>query len=214
MSETPVTGAQYQAVTGTNASWASATGSPWSSRAPVEFVSWQQAQQFCQTMSKRLNLHVRLPTEAEWEYACRAGTTTAFNTGDKLLRNMADYWWDCTYPSNRIDEEAEEIPAWHERRLLPADGFKPNGWGLYDMHGGVSQWCSDWFGAYERGEVVDPHGPDTGTERVTRGGSWHSAVNKCRSASRGHAIPETKTQTIGFRVVLETSFVNREAHRE
>jgi formylglycine-generating enzyme required for sulfatase activity len=123
----------------------------------------------------------RLPTEAEWEYACRAGTTTPFSTGDNITTDQANYR---TY-----------------RETTPAGSFAPNAWGLYDMHGNVDEWCWDWYGNYSRGAQTDPMGAGSGSDRVVRGGSWGSLAQLLRSARRISFAPAYRYADGGFRLV-------------
>jgi formylglycine-generating enzyme required for sulfatase activity/lysophospholipase L1-like esterase len=156
----------------------------------VIFVNWYEARAFCQWLSDKEGLAYRLPTEAEWEYACRAGTATNYYTGDILPKEF--------YKNN----------SWELRRPGPkgislAVGTTPaNGWGLYDMHGNVEEWCLDWYGPYKEGLGVDPIGYVDGEFRVTRSGSHDSPVYVLRSANRLGSLPETRNWNIGFRVVL------------
>ena len=154
----------------------------------VVFVSWHEAMRFCQWLSEKEGLPYRLPTEAEWEYACRAGTNTPFNTGDELpeehLKNPGVL---------RVTDELVSIPV---------GDAPPNAWGLYDMHGNVEEWCYDWYGPYEAGEQVDPVGRVDGDFKVTRGGSHSTETYFLRSANRMGTIPEDKNWLIGLRVVL------------
>jgi uncharacterized repeat protein (TIGR02543 family) len=124
----------------------------------------------------------RLPTEAQWEYACRAGTTTAYNTGDTI----SDMGW---YSNNSVDKT-------HQVGLKPA-----NAWGLYDMHGNVHEWCWDWYGAYAAGAQTDPMGASSGTYRVYRGGYWRDSAEYLRSAYRYNVNPFVRVNIIGFRLV-------------
>jgi formylglycine-generating enzyme required for sulfatase activity len=161
-------------------------------RNPVDSVSWEDAMEFCRRVSQRSGRSVRLPTEAQWEYACRAGTSTPFNMGRTLPRNMAAYGWSYTYPSNRAGVSPHGSVA--------VGSFPPNAWGLYDMHGNVWQWCSDWYGDYPAGEVTDPTGPKEGSLRVLRGGSWNYDPRYCRSACRYWFNPGSRYDYFGFRV--------------
>lgn len=147
---------------------------------PVTHVNWHQAQTFCQWLSDKEGQPYRLPTEAEWEYACRAGTTTVFNTGDALPRE-----------SGRKRGSSLKVGA-----------MPPNAWGLFDMHGNVEEWCQDWYGPYEAGSQTDPVGRADGIFRVTRGGSHSTLPYYLRSANRMGTIPEDRHGLIGFRVVL------------
>jgi formylglycine-generating enzyme required for sulfatase activity len=132
----------------------------------------------------------RLPTEAEWEYACRAGTTTKYSFGDDDTQ-LGDYAW---FSKNSRD------------RTHPVGGKKPNAWGLYDMHGNVWEWCQDWYGAYPSGTVTDPTGATSGSDRVNRGGSWDLTALICRSTHRyGGLNPSIRFSSRGFRVCLSLS---------
>ncbi|MEO2015144.1 MAG: SUMF1/EgtB/PvdO family nonheme iron enzyme, partial [Fuerstiella sp.] len=157
---------------------------------PVEKVSWNDAVEFCRKLSdlpseKSGGYVYRLPTEAEWEYACRAGTTTKYSFGDSESE-LGDYAW---YDKNS------------GRRPHPVGGKKPNGWGLYDMHGNVWEWCQDWYGKYPSGSVTNPTGPASGSSRVNRGGGWYDYSDICRSAKRHWYAPDSRSNNLGFRVL-------------
>ncbi len=201
-----VTQEEYQQVTGTNPSHFSAKGGGSAGvagkdtkRFPVENVSWEDANAFCKKLSdlpaeKRLGRTYRLPTEAEWEYACRAGTTAAFHYGPSLTSTQANMFGLSPYggaPNGPNLQRPDEVGK-----------YRPNAWGLYDMHGNVSEWCSDWFdGAfYARSPRQDPTG-GVGTARIWRGGSWESDGRKCRSGYRSGNSPTGKSNTAGLRVV-------------
>jgi formylglycine-generating enzyme required for sulfatase activity len=150
MGATEVTQAQYEAVMGTNPSkYRGPTN-------PVENVSWEDAGEFCRKLSEKTGKAVRLPTEAEWEYACRAGTKTRFSFGDSDS-DLGDYAW-CGRNSGG--------------KTNPVGRKKPNPWGLYDMHGNVGEWCADWYGSYSIKASTDPQGAGSGDRRVSRGLSW------------------------------------------
>ncbi|MEO2029662.1 MAG: formylglycine-generating enzyme family protein [Fuerstiella sp.] len=157
---------------------------------PVENVSWDDAVEFCRKLSelpaeKSAGYVYRLPTEAEWEYACRAGTTTAYSFGDSKSE-LGEYAW---YRKNSGDT------------THPVGGKPPNAWGLYDMHGNVLEWCQDWYEYYPSGSVTDPTGAASGPYRVYRGGSWISRSGYCRSADRYGRAPDYRFSSGGFRVL-------------
>ncbi len=156
---------------------------------PVINVSWDDANAFAEWMG------CRLPTEAEWEYACRAGTSTTFNTGNCISTDLANYCGN--YPYKRCRKGA------YRERTMPVGSFAPNAWGLYDMHGNVMEWCNDWNGDYPVWEenISNPQGPDSGWGRVYRGGSWGMRAKMCRSAIRGFANPNLRIPERGFRLV-------------
>jgi formylglycine-generating enzyme required for sulfatase activity len=161
---------------------------------PVEAVSWHDAAKFCKALSQKTGETVRLPTEAEWEWACRAGTATPFNTGDTLRTNQANY----RDPEDRDDSD---IGA----KTIPVGTFKPNAFGLYDMHGNVGQWCADRYKEdyYAKSPKADPPGPNTGNDRAERGGGWTISRSGCRSAYRNACPPECCSEVVGFRVAVE-----------
>jgi len=153
-------------------------------------VSWQDAMEFCgkltQLPQERDARRVyRLPTEAEWEYACRAGTKTKYSFGDADLQ-LDNYGW---FSGNAVNTH-------------PVGLKKPNGWGLYDMHGNVWEWCSDFYGYYPDGAVTDPQGLLSGSGRVLRGGSWLSAAKNCRSAYRDWTATSRSGNHLGFRLAM------------
>jgi len=154
---------------------------------PVINVSWHEATAFAEWMD------CRLPTEAEWEYACRAGSTTPFNTGNCLNTSQANY--DGNYP------EPYCTKGEYRQKTLPVGSFTPNAWGLFDMHGNVWEWCSDWYGDYQSTLQNNPKGPVLGSSRVNRGGSWDISAHYCRAAYRNYNPPETRGDQTGFRLV-------------
>jgi sulfatase modifying factor 1 len=162
----------------------------------VVSVSWNEARAFCDWLSEIDGLPYRLPTEAEWEYACRAGTTARFSTGDSLpgefIKNPDNSWYPC--PARGRGRE-EVVP-------LRAGATAPNPWGLYDMHGNVEEWCGDWYGPYEGKSQVDPVGRVNGDFKVSRGGSHGTVAYYLRSANRMGTLPEDKSFVIGFRVAI------------
>lgn len=156
---------------------------------PVETVAWDMVMIFCRKLGEREQAAGRipagysyaLPTEAQWEYACRAGTTGKFAGEIDALG-----WYDGN----------------SDGKTHPVAQKLPNAWGLYDMHGNVQEWCADWFGAYPGGRASDPTGPALGQYRVFRGGSWTSAAGMCRSANRLFILPVASNRSLGFRLAL------------
>ncbi|MDR1787342.1 MAG: SUMF1/EgtB/PvdO family nonheme iron enzyme [Treponema sp.] len=140
----------------------------------------------------------RLPTEAEWEYACRAGTTGRFNTGASISPTLANYRGSNASGSALNNGTAEEQ---YRERTMPVGSFAPSPWGLYDMHGNVWEWCWDWYGAYPGGTQTDPSGAAQGTLRIFRGGSWGSIASYCEAAFRYYYFPSSSDHYLGFRVV-------------
>jgi len=134
----------------------------------------------------------RLPTEAEWEYACRAGTTTPFSTGNNITTSQANY--DGNPYNNKAKGEDRQ-------RTTPVGSFAPNAWGLYDMHGNVGEWCWDWYGFYTSGAQTNPLGASSGAYRVDRGGCWFFSAEDLRSAYRGGNGPSFRSYYVGFRLV-------------
>ena len=164
---------------------------------PVVCVSWNDTQAFVKWVNKnsKESITFRLPTEAEWEYACRAGSKDRFAFGHCLLREQANFegnakWEDC--PVGVSSSGTGEVGK-----------FQPNAWGLYDMHGNVMEWCQDWLGNYQDGDVTDPTGPQSGTAKVVRGGAWTSYAYNSRSAKRYSRSPNESYSDMGFRLVLE-----------
>jgi len=164
---------------------------------PVDTVSWNDAVAYCATVTdqRRLTGEIprgtayRLSTEAEWEYACRAWTSTRFSHGDDPGNiKLSDYAW---YGDPSIEGETH-----------PVGQKLPNPWGLYDMHGNVLEWCQDWYARYDGGISLDPQGPTTGSARVARGGYWFDPAEACRSADRATFFPDYVDRNIGFRIVL------------
>ena len=161
---------------------------------PVEIVSHDDAVEFCRRLSERADekaagRRYRLPTEAEWEYACRAGSNTAFSFGNEAADLGSHAWYEAN--SNRMTHAV--------------GGKKPNAFGLYDMHGNVWEWCSDWYDEkyYASSPAIDPRGPDSGSFRVLRGGSWDSEPSLVRCAFRHFVAPGYRSTLNGIRVVLE-----------
>lgn len=178
-----VTQKQYTEVMGTNPSGFK------SDDLPVEHVSWDEAMEFCKRFGEKYNVKARLPYEAEWEYACRAGTDTAYYWGNTI---KDEYCW---YHNNSGN------------RTCPAGTKKPNAWGLYDMSGNVWEWCMDWYSNnyYENSPDKDPSGPENGNTRSVRGGSWGSYDVGLRSANRYKEKPQGRIPNLGFRLVVPES---------
>ncbi len=198
MAATATTQTQWNAVAGTDPSGFKGDN------LPVEMVSWNDAQSFCGMLSKQSGSAIRLPTEAQWEFACRAGTTTAYNMGPVIDVSQANYMAKQVY-------EGGAPPDFRSTTLAVAS-FRPNAWNLYDMHGNVWQWCSDWMGPYIEADAANPQGPETGAVRVVRGGSWIDLASWCRCASREIGEPDRRTMHIGFRIILEDAVEMSDAH--
>jgi formylglycine-generating enzyme required for sulfatase activity/predicted Ser/Thr protein kinase len=199
----PVTQWQYQEVMGVNPSrFRAGQGGGWEH--PVENVSWLEAVEFCRRLSgrpeeQRQGRVYRLPTEAEWEYACRAGTTTPFHGGGALSSAEANFNGNHPYGG------APKGP--NLQRTSPAGAYPANAFGLCDMHGNVWQWCNDWYdpGYYAAAPRSDPPGPDRGELRVLRGGAWILKASNCRAATRDKLAPGARSSWVGFRVVCEAA---------
>jgi formylglycine-generating enzyme required for sulfatase activity len=194
MQTTEVTQAQWQAVMGNNPSrFKDCADCP---DCPVENVFWNDVQKFINKLNQRPDNDkiYRLPTEAEWEYACRAGTDTPFFFGKCLSTDQANY--DGNYPLSGCKKGK------YRQKTTPVASFKPNSWGLYDMHGNVWEWCQDWYGTYPSGNVTDPAGSEDGVRRILRGGGWYYDARGCRSAYRGRVTPGARDANFGFRLVL------------
>jgi formylglycine-generating enzyme required for sulfatase activity len=190
-----VTQEQYERVMGENPS----NGGK-GEQNPVENVSWDEAVKFCRELSalpaeQEAGYEYRLPTEAEWEYACRAGTTTSYSFGSTIAQ-LGDYAW--------FKENSDKTSH-------PVGQKKPNPWGLHDMHGNVFEWCQDWYGAYPAGSLTDPTGPSSGSLRVIRGGCWINVSGYCRSAHRNKITSSHRGGNLGFRVVRRS--VKGEIHQ-
>ena len=198
-----ITQGQYIAVIGSNPSAFSGDDN-----LPVEHLTWFDAIKFCNALSTKGGLQpcynvssgvcnftkngFRLPTEAEWEYACRAGSTTIYNLGDSES-DLARAGWYSPNCSNKTHQVGGKIP---------------NAWGLYDMHGNVWEWCNDWLGDYTSENLTNPTGPSTGSYRVVRGGSWTNDANRCQSANRDRENPSNGGYYLGFRVVRNYSLTH------
>jgi formylglycine-generating enzyme required for sulfatase activity len=191
----PVMQEQYEKIAGGNPSGFSTGGyekdkvkGADTRRFPVERVSWNDAQEFCAKLSRLVGRKCELPSEAEWEFACRAGSITRYSFGDGEEK-LKDHAWYRLNSSNRTHEVGSKLP---------------NAWGLYDMPGNVWEWCADRYGKdyYANSPTTDPQGPAAGDDRMVRGGSWHSEPRLCRSAFRHWNAPSPRIGDVGFRVVV------------
>lgn len=161
---------------------------------PVEQVSWDEAVEFCERLSKATSKSYRLPTEAEWEYTCRAGTTTPFHFGEMITPELVNY--DGNYPYGSAGKGKSRQKTVNVGSLGGGNRF-----GLYDMHGNVSEWCQNEYGFYSGGIETNPKGPEPNSFRVFRGGCWGNRAALCRSAARFRNTPDARFYCIGFRVV-------------
>lgn len=214
-----VTQAEYESIVGSNPS--SCVGED----LPVDSVSWLDAVTYCNLRSEAEGLTpvyqiedgtvtwdraadgYRLPTEAEWEYACRAGTNTPFNTETSISADEANYYGHYPY---EIEENyfsqgnLQTQPGIYRQTTVAVESFSPNGWGLYDMHGNVGEWVWDWYGDYPTDPATDPAGPESGTLRVNRGGGWNDFAKNMRSAYRATAPQDQGRFNVGIRLVRGT----------
>lgn len=189
----PVTQEQYQAITKQNPSFFKGA------TRPVECVNWNDAKGYCDLLNNAFREMLptgyafALPTDAQWEYACRAGTTTPFSFGSTLNGDKANCDGNSPYGTDKgkIVDATTEVGK-----------YDANAWGLFDMHGNVWEWCNDWYGDYSQDTVSDPTGPTNASHRVLRGGSWLSFARSCRSANRGSHDPSIRYSDYGFRVAL------------
>ena len=210
-----VTQEQYEVVMGKNPSFFKKRRNFWlgsfleGAKNPVETISWYDAMEFCYRLSEKVGEKFRLPTEAEWEYACRAGTNTAYSWGDKFELNKCNVENGTIYNRNARVFRKRKLPR---ESTVPVGSFPPNAFGIYDMHGNVWEWCSDW--ADRRYYVYSPHrdpkGPEAGrlfgaggVARILRGGSWARSYSECRSGFRYWRYPNHKHREFGFRCVLD-----------
>lgn len=182
-----VTQEQWQAVMGNNPS-----NFKGEKNLPVEQASWEDCQEFIKKLGDKDKKAYRLPTEAEWEYACRAGTKTPFWFGETISTDQANYDGNHIYGNGK--------KGVYRQKTTPVGSFPANAWGLHDTHGNLSEWCQDWFGVYPQNDVVDPQGRDAGQYRVLRGGAWINDPWDCRSASRLGNAPGFRDCYYGLRV--------------
>jgi formylglycine-generating enzyme required for sulfatase activity len=180
MGKYEVTNEQYETVMGIN------PGKYLERNLPVGWLSFYDAQAFCQKVKEITGTKVRLPTEAEWEYACRAGTKSIFNSGNEIKDLMDSGWFENN----------------SRGRAHPVGQKQPNAFALHDMHGNEREWCQDWYGEYTSSSKIDPQGPSHGPFRVLRGGHYSSEVLYCRSSMRINCELGNKYFSGGFRVVL------------
>ena len=212
-----MTQGEYLALMGTNPSRFTTqdyNGNPISPdlNRPVEQVSWIDATNYCGQLTSQertagrlpAGWRYRLPTEAEWEYACRAGTATAFSFGNAIRGGAANFQNHYEYDAG-IGDLYVPGPEVSWRACTAAVGsYPPNAWGLYDLHGNVWEWCQDWYAAdyYTPSAATDPQGPTDGSERVMRGGGYSSEARFHRSAERNLYLPYQRNQNVGFRLAL------------
>ena len=182
-----VTQEQWQAVMGNNPSHFKGERN-----LPVEMVSWNDCQKFIKKLLDKDKKPYRLSTEAEWEFCCRAGTTTPFFCGETISTDQANYNGEITYGNGKQGER--------RGKTMPVGSFPANAWGLHDMHGNVWQWCQDWYDDYSQNDVTDPRGPSEGKRRVVRGGGWSNIPGACRSAYRAHPRSDDRDGHTGFRL--------------
>jgi len=197
MGETLVGQDLWRAVMGKNPSEFKGVGKP------VDHVSFTDAQAFCSKLSLLLAGNAfGLPTEAQWEYACRAGTTTAFSFGRDLSLSMANFRGKSEY------EGSKATP--YLGTTSKAGTYAANAWGIFDLHGNLREWCADWFAPYGEGKSVrDPLGPPAGENRVLRGGAWCDTFMNCRAASRYWLEPAARFNRVGIRLVLPVTVVGK-----
>jgi formylglycine-generating enzyme required for sulfatase activity len=191
MGKFPVTQQQWASVMGTKPSYFKG------SQLPVERVSWDEAKEFCQRLADKTGHTYRLPSEAEWEYACRAGTTTSFHFGETLLPLCANYQAGFRYASELVGRDRS--------KTTPVGSFPPNAFGLYDLHGNVWEWCADLWHKNYKGAPADGRAWEEGgktAERVIRGGSWRLYPRFCRSANRDRRDPAARSYDLGVRIVM------------
>lgn len=232
LGKTPVTVLQWHVLMGAPGRWKRSVtrawdavtrrvaGRPWldierRGQHPVEGIQWGEAQQFCCRLSEVVGAKCRLPSEAEWEYACRAGTTSAYSFGDDpmalyqhgwFLGNSGDSLLSMSEADSLLarDRDLETVIRRNHASSKPVASKQPNPWGLFDMHGNVWEWCQDWYSLmyYHHSPPVDPPGPRKGDMRIARGGSYLAAASVCRSVTRNAISPDYPEYNVGMRVVV------------
>lgn len=196
MQTTEVTVGQWKDIMGKRLLGSQSGPSDW----PMTRISWFDCAEFIKRLNEKGEGIYRLPTEAEWEYACRAGSSSPFHWGKEI---------DCSKAMFGNSRRGGECTATSESKGIPVDGparvksYSPNAWGLFDMHGNVWEWCLDWYGDYPPGPVSDPTGLDSGNLKVRRGGSWLSQGHRLRCANRAYAHPASRFRNTGLRLVME-----------
>lgn len=228
-----VTQSEYQEITGKNPSDFDGDN------LPVENLTWYEAVSYCNARSEKEGLEMayaidgrnvtwnrsadgyRLPTEAEWEYACRAGTETPFNTETSISPEESNYFGHYPYliEENYFSQEKLDTePGEYRETTVAVDSFSPNKWGLYNMHGNVGEWCFDYYGPYPDGQQTNPSGAESGTRRISRGGGWNDFAKHIRSAYRASSPADRSSAAIGIRLVrnaveIDGSIVDREQEK-
>ncbi|MES2216722.1 MAG: formylglycine-generating enzyme family protein [Patescibacteria group bacterium] len=206
-----VTQGEYLALVGSNPSYFTpANGYSADLNRPVDSVTWHNATNYCGllTQQERANGHIlstwqyRLPTEAEWQYSCRAGTTTAFSFGNAIHGGDANFYDNYEYDASSGETYIASPTIPWLNRSTTVGSYNPNSWGFFDMHGNVDEWCLDWYGSYPSGSLIDPQGPSSGSSRMLLGGSWGDAGQHTRSAFRNYNVPTLSASPVGFRIVL------------
>ncbi len=198
MQETEVTVGQWRELMGSR--WFGDVD--WPQAFPIGKVSWYDVRQFIKKLNAKKEGHYRLPTEAEWEYAARAGSTGPYPWGDKIECRRAMY--SNSLKGSSACRNFNSSKGFKHDMPAPVKQYPPNDWGLFDMHGNVWEWCQDLFTNYQSGSVIDPNRTDSGTNRVRRGGSWFKHGYSCRSANRAYGHAASRLPHTGFRLVRET----------
>ena len=203
---TEVTQDQWKAVMGTSP-WTDEQWTKQDDTHAASFISWSDAIEFCRRSSQKVGRAVRLPTEAQWEYACRSGSSTRFSFGDDegSLHRHGNYCDASSTTSLLLWQDKAHTDGYD--KMAPVGSFKPNAWGLYDMNGNVWEWCSDWYDSTHSAKPsnLDPENTTKATYRVLRGGSWFDTPRNCRSTGRYRGEPIGRFANSGFRVAVSLS---------